>query len=63
MKQEKLDRIISIIREEAPVNSMGGGNIAGSSPAGDDPPVDLRKKNTKRWNPFFKILAIVMLIK
>ena len=45
MKQEKLDRIINIIREEAPVNSMGGGNIAGSSPAGDDPPVDLRKKN------------------
>ena len=60
MKQEKLDRIINIIREEAPVNSMGGGNIAGSSPAGDDPPVDLRKKNTKRWNPFFKTLAKVM---
>ena len=60
MKQEKLDRIISIIREEAPVNSIGGGNIAGSSPAGDDPPVDLRKKNTKNWNPFFKNLAKVM---
>ena len=60
MKQEKLDRIISIIREESPVNSIGGGNIAGSKEAGDDPPVDLRKKNTKRWNPFFKNLAKVM---
>ena len=60
MKQEKLDRIINIIREEAPVNSIGGGNIAGSAPAGDDHPVDLRKKNTKRWNPFFKNLAKVM---
>ena len=60
MKQEKLDRIINIIREEAPVNSIGGGNIAGSAPAGDNPPVDLRNKNTKRWNPFFKNLAKVM---
>ena len=43
-----LDKIIDIIRkqrlnEEAPTMSMGGGGIAGSVEAGDDPPV--RKKN------------------
>ena len=38
-----LDKIIDIIRkqrlnEEAPTMSMGGGGIAGSVEAGDDPP-------------------------
>ena len=31
--------------EEAPVNAIGGGNIAGTVEAGDDPPV--RKKRPK----------------
>ena len=42
-----LDSIISMIRnlrEEAPVNNVGGGAIAGTAPAGDDPPVRKRKK-------------------
>ena len=46
-----IDRIISIIRtlkEEAmaamPTNNVGGGNIAGTKPAGDDPPVRKKKK-------------------
>ena len=50
MKKEKLDRIIKLVREEAPVNSVGGnqpmgqGKIASTQHAGDDPHVDLRKK-------------------
>ena len=32
------------LQEEAPTNSIGGGNIAGSIEAGDEPPVNKRKK-------------------
>ena len=44
-----LDKIIDIIRkqrlnEEALTMSMGGGGIAGSVEAGDDPPVRKKKK-------------------
>ena len=42
-----IDKIINIIRsfnEEAIVNSVGGGQIAGTAEAGDDPPVNLKKK-------------------
>jgi hypothetical protein len=56
----KLDKIISIIRdlkEEAPTMNLGAGQIAGTVEAGDDPPVDLRRKNTKGWNIFFKTLV------
>ncbi len=52
-------RTKKLYREEAPVNNVGGGQIAGTSQAGDDPPVDLRKKKTRKWNPFFKDLARV----
>ena len=43
-----LDKIIDIIRnqrlnEDAPTMSMGGGGIAGSVEAGDDPPVKKKK--------------------
>ena len=45
-----IDRIISIIRtlkeEGAPTMNVGAGNIAGTSEAGDDPPVRKKKKNT-----------------
>ena len=44
-----INKIINIVRdlkEDAPVNSMAGGQIAGSVEAGDDPPV--RKKKRKR---------------
>jgi len=46
-----IDKIISIVktlREEAamvaPTNNVGGGQIAGTREAGDDPPVKRRKK-------------------
>ena len=45
------------LQEDAPTNYVGGGAIAGTSQAGDDPPVDLRKKKMRDWNPFFKDLA------
>lgn len=44
---DKLDRIIQIIRsmqEEAPTMNVGAGQIAGTSQAGDDPPVRKKKK-------------------
>jgi len=58
-----IDKIISIVRylkEEAmaaPTNSVGGGQIAGTKEAGDDPPVDLRRGKRRNWNPFFKDLV------
>jgi len=61
MNPRKLDKIIGIIKdlkEDAAIaNSLSGGKIAGTVEAGDNPPVDLRKK--RNWNPFFKNLAKV----
>jgi hypothetical protein len=60
MKSNPLDKIIQIIREEVPpTNNIGGGKIAGSVEAGDDPPVRLKKKKKyiymkgvrKTWTP------------
>ena len=63
MAKNKIDIIIEAVRahlkEDAPINSVGSGKIAGTSEAGDDPPVDLRKKKRRNWNPFFKDLARV----
>ena len=42
----RLQKVINFFREDAPTMSMGGGGIAGSAEAGDDPPV--RKKKRKR---------------
>ncbi len=47
MKDPVFENSIKIIRslmEDAPTMSMGGGAIAGSAEAGDDPPVRKRKK-------------------
>ena len=44
MKINPLDKIIQIIREDAPTNNVGSGNIAGTKEAGDDPPVRLKKR-------------------
>jgi len=45
---KKLEDILKIIREEiamsVPTNNVGGGKIAGTVEAGDDPPVRKRKK-------------------
>lgn len=59
---DKLDRIINIVRsslyEEVPMMNLGAGKIAGTAEADpDNPPVDLRKKRRRYWNPFFKDLA------
>jgi len=63
MAKNKIDIIIEAVRahlkEDAPINNVGSGNIAGTTEAGDDPPVDLRKKKRRNWNPFFKDLARV----
>jgi|TARA_B100001059_G_C17689697_1_gene504269 hypothetical protein len=60
MKNQNLDRIINLIRkrlDEQPTNNVGGGQIAGTVEAGDDPPVKKRKKYIyikgvrKTWKP------------
>lgn len=68
MEDKAFKKIYSLIKNRieeqmmasgAPTNSTNppGGqiNIAGLPP--DSPPVDLRKKKEKKWNPFFKDLA------
>jgi hypothetical protein len=49
MEKKTLDKIINIIREQmiaedVPTNNVGGGQIAGTVEAGDDPPVRKKKK-------------------
>jgi|TARA_B100000902_G_C27309931_1_gene917768 hypothetical protein len=59
MDDSKLERILNIIREDVPTNSISGGKIAGSEEAGDDPPVRRKKKkyaylgprSRKTWMP------------
>jgi hypothetical protein len=60
---EKIDKVIKIFKShlnEEPTMSLSSGRIAGTTQAGDNPPVkiDLRTKN--RWNPFFKDLVKIM---
>jgi hypothetical protein len=59
-----INKIISIVRylkedgvvgSPIPSNNASSGNIAGLPP--DQPPVDLRRKKERKWNPFFKKLA------
>ena len=48
MKNKAIDKVLDIIRSnlhEQPTNNVGGGKIAGTVEAGDDPPV----KNKKRY--------------
>ena len=60
MEKSKIDRIIESVRShlrEEPVNNVGGGQIAGTVEAGDDPPVKKKKKYIyqkglrKIWKP------------
>ena len=62
MERKNLEKIINLIRlreESAPTNNVGGGQIAGTVEAGDDPPVRKRKRNRyiymkgvrKTWKP------------
>ena len=59
MDIHKIIDIVRTIKEEngGPTMSVGSGEIAGTVEAGDDPPVDLRRKNTSGWNIFFKDLV------
>jgi hypothetical protein len=62
MEKSKLDNVINILRscitEEVPTMNLGTGKIAGTPEADPgNPPVDLRKKKHRTWNPFFKNLA------
>ena len=41
-------RLFKNLREEGPVNSIGGGHIAGTVEAGDDPPVRRKPKLIRR---------------
>jgi len=56
-----IERVIGIVRtlkeEGSPTVNVGSGRIAGTVEAGDDPPVDLRNRNTRGWNIFFKDLV------
>jgi hypothetical protein len=47
MENRALDKVLDIVRShlyEQPVNNVGGGNIAGTKEAGDDPPVRKKKR-------------------
>jgi uncharacterized ParB-like nuclease family protein len=58
MDIERIIHIVHTLKEEnGPTMSVGAGEIAGTVEAGDDPPVDLRKKNARGWNIFFRGLV------
>ena len=47
MERKAVDKVLDIVRSylyEQPTNNVGGGKIAGTVEAGDDPPVRKRKK-------------------
>ena len=60
MKNKAYNKVLDIIRSnlyEQPTNNVGGGQIAGTVEAGDDPPVRKKKKYIymkgvrKTWTP------------
>jgi hypothetical protein len=61
MERNKIDRVIEAFRHSIQLKEdgmiVGAGQIAGTVEAGDDPPVDLRRRNTKGWNIFFRRLV------
>ena len=47
MTSNPLNKVLNILRnlkEDAPTNSLGGGQISGTVEAGDDPPVKKKKR-------------------
>ena len=47
MEKKAIDKVLDIVRShlyEQPVNNVGGGKIAGTVEAGDDPPVRKKKR-------------------
>lgn len=60
---EKIDKVIEIFKfhlSEEPTMSLSGNQIAGTSQAGDQPPVKIDLRTKYRWNPFFKDLVKIM---
>jgi hypothetical protein len=65
MEKSKIDKIIEIFRnhmtikeDSSPTMSVGTGDSSlGFNLKNDTPPVDLRRRKTRNWNPFFKELA------
>ncbi len=57
MEINKIIDIVRSLKEEAPTMNLGAGGIAGTVEAGDDPPVDLRRKKERGWNIFFRDLV------
>jgi len=54
---EKIDKIIQRVRslmEDGPTMGLSGGQIAGTPQAGDEPPVDFRKKKYKKFPIFYR---------
>ena len=60
MEKKAIDKVLDIVRSylyEQPTNNVGGGKIAGTVEAGDDPPVKKKKKYIymkgvrKMWKP------------
>ena len=51
MKKIIIEKVINLVREQlaagAPTNNVGSGHIAGTVEAGDDPPVNKKKKKRK----------------
>ena len=43
MNIDKIIDIVRVLKEEGVTNSVGGGAIAGTSEAGDDPPVKKKR--------------------
>ena len=59
MEKRSLEKLISLIRlrEEAtaaPTNNVGGGQIAGTAEAGDDPPVRPKRKPWNKGKKYMK---------
>ena len=44
IRNQKLNEMMSAGAVSGPTNNVGDGNIAGTKPAGDDPPVRKKKK-------------------
>ena len=49
MDQNKLERIMQLIREDMPTNNISSGNIKPATELGDDPIVRKKKKKKKKY--------------
>ena len=49
MDQDKLERIMQLIREDVPTNNISSGNINPATELGDDPIVRKKKKKKKKY--------------